>query len=185
MTRRHGPTLIACHPTRWRRWSGDRNGFGAAYVLPVRIAGAIRLGVPAALLAAVAACGSGGGPAPARPVASAVPSYEAPAGAPAFCSRLASLAELGGLPESIGTLAAGDDVEARAQVAGVVREFRDVLADVRSEGGHAGLVKALDGLVQSLGQVGDGPLPEPVQGAVAAGLQQVDVQAQPTCGFPT
>ena len=113
-----------------------------------------------------------------------MPSYEAPAGAPDFCSRLASVAELGRLPVSIGTLAAGRDVEARAQVSGVVRELRGVLAEVRSEGGHAGLVAALDGLVHALGEVGDGPLPDPVRGAVAAGLEQVDVQAQPTCGFP-
>jgi len=113
-----------------------------------------------------------------------VPSYEAPADAPDFCSRLASVAELGRLPVSIGTLAAGRDVEARAQVSGVVRELRGVLADVRSEGGHAGLVAALDGLVHALGEVGDGPLPDPVRGAVTAGLEQVDVQAQPTCGFP-
>lgn len=113
-----------------------------------------------------------------------MPSYEAPADAPDFCSRLASVAELGRLPVSIGTLAAGRDVEARAQVSGVVRELRGVLADVRSEGGHAGLVAALDGLVHALGEVGDGPLPDPVRGAVTAGLEQVDVQAQPTCGFP-
>ena len=66
----------------------------------------------------------------------------------------------------------------------MVRELRSVLADVRSEGGHVGLVTALDGLVHALGEVGDGPLPDPVRGAVTAGLERVDVQAQPTCGFP-
>jgi hypothetical protein len=146
----------------------------------VRIAGAVRLGVPALFLATVTACTSDADPAPARGAAAVVPSYEAPAGAPAFCSRLASLAELGRLPVSIGTLAAGPDVEARAQISSVVRELRGVLADVRAEGGHGGLVTALDGLVRALGEVGDGP----VGGAVAAGLEQVDVQAQPTCGFP-
>jgi hypothetical protein len=147
----------------------------------MRIAGAVRLGVPAVLLLAATACASGDDSTPTR---AAVTSYEAPAGAPAFCSRLASLAELGRLPVSIGTLAAGTDVEARAQVSVVVRELRGVLTDVRSEGGHGGLVTALDGLVQALGEAGHGPLVDPVRGAVAAGLQQVDVQAQPTCGFP-
>ena len=150
----------------------------------MRIADAVRLGVPAVLLAAVSACVSGGGQAPARGPNASVPSYEAPADAPDFCSRLASLDGLGRLPVSIGTLAAGKDVEARAQVSAVVRELRGVLADVRSEGGHGDLVTALDGLVQALGEVGDGPLPDPVRGAVTAGLEQVDVQAQPTCGFP-
>jgi hypothetical protein len=150
----------------------------------VGIVGTVRLGVPAVLLAAVTACASGGGQAPAPGAAAAVPSYEAPAGAPDFCSRLASLVELGRLPVSIGTLAAGKDVEARAQVSGVVRELRGVLADVRSEGGHGGLVTALGGLVHALGEVGDGPLPDPLRGAVTAGLEQVDLQAQPTCGFP-
>jgi hypothetical protein len=150
----------------------------------MRNAGAARLGILAVLLLAATACTSGDVSEPARATAAAVPSYEAPAGAPAFCSRLASLAELGRLPVSIGTLAAGTDVEARAQVSVVVRELRGVLTDVRSEGGHGGLVTALDGLVQALGEVGHGPLVDPVRGAVAAGLQQVDVQAQPTCGFP-
>ncbi|MBJ7452950.1 MAG: hypothetical protein JHC71_12840 [Blastococcus sp.] len=150
----------------------------------MRIAGALRLGVPAVLLVAVTACASGESPAPAPGAAAAVPSYEAPAGAPDFCSRLASVAELDRLPVSIGTLAAGEDVEARAQVSGVVRELRGVLADVSAEGGHGGLVTALGGLVHALGEVGDGPLPEPVRGAVAAGLEQVDVQTQPTCRFP-
>lgn len=150
----------------------------------MRIADALRLGVPAVLLVAVTACASGESPAPAPGAAAAVPSYQAPAGAPDFCARLASLAGFGRLPVSIGTLAAGKDVEARAQVSGVVRELRGVLADVRSEGGYAGLVTALDGLVHALGEVGEGPLPDPVRGAVTAGLEQVDVQAQPTCGFP-
>jgi hypothetical protein len=150
----------------------------------VRFADACRLGVPAVLLAALTACASGGGPAAVREAAAAAPSYEAPAGAPDFCSRLATLAELDRLPVSIGTLAAGKDVEARAQVSGVVRELRGVLADVRSEGGHDGLVTALDDLVHALGEVGNGPLPDPVRVAVTAGLEQVDVQAQPTCGFP-
>ena len=135
----------------------------------------------AVLLLAATACSSEGDPAPARAAAS---SYEAPAGAPAFCSRLASLAELGRLPASMGTLTAGEDLEARAQVAVLVRELRGVLADVRSEGGYGDLVTALDGLVHALDDVGDGPLPVPERGAVTAGLDQVDVQAQPTCRFP-
>jgi hypothetical protein len=180
----HRRRPIDCHPTRYGRSPGGGNGFGATYVLPVRIAGAVRLGVPAVLLAAVTACASGEDPAPARGAGASTPSYEAPAGAPDFCSRLASLDELGRLPVSIGTLAAGKDVEARAQVSGVVRELRGVLADVRSEGGHGGLVTALDDLVHALGAVGDGPLPDPVRDSVTTGLEQVDVQAQPTCGFP-
>ena len=152
----------------------------------MRIAGASRLGVPAVLLlAAVTGCASGDGPATAPGPDAAVPSYEAPAGAPAFCSRFASLTGLGRLPLSIGTMAGGADVEARTQVSGVVRELRGVLADVRSDGGHDGLEAALDGLVRALGQIGDGPLPDAVRGAVAAGLDQVEVQAQPTCRFPT
>ncbi len=163
-----------------------RNAIRATYLLPVRIAGAVPLGVPALLvLAAVAGCAWTGDPPPTRGVAAAVPSYEAPAGAPAFCTRLASMAELGQLPVAIGTLTAGKDVESRAQVSGVVRELRGVLADVRAEGGHGGLATALDGLVQALGQVGEGPLREPVPGAVTAGLEQVDLQVQPVCGFPT
>lgn len=111
--------------------------------------------------------------------------YEAPAGAPDFCNRLAALTELDRLPVSIGTLAAGTDVEARTQVSGAMRELRVALSGVRSEGGHDGLAAALDRLVLALGQVGDGPLPDPVRGEVTAGLEQVAVEAQPACGFPT
>lgn len=185
LTPRHGRPPIACHLTRWCASAGGPSAPRPTYVLLVRIAGAARLGVPVLLLAALAACSSGDRPPPAGAAGAAVASYAAPDGAPAFCSRLASLAEFGRLPVSIGTLTAGKDVEARAQVSEVVRELRGVLADVRSEGGHDGLTTALDGLVQSLGQVGDGPLPEPVRGAVTAGLEQVDRQAQPACGFPT
>lgn len=111
--------------------------------------------------------------------------YQAPAGAPAFCTRLATMTELDQLPVSIGTLAAGTDVEARTQVAALMRELRGVLSAVRSEGGSDDLAAALDGLVRALGQVADGPLPDPVLAGVTAGLEQVAVQAQPVCGFPT
>jgi hypothetical protein len=151
----------------------------------VRIAFAVRLGIPAVLLAAVAACGSTEEAASAGDTGTAVPAYEAPAGAPGFCTRLASLTELDRLPVSLGTLAAGTDVEARTQVSGAVGELRGVLSDVRSQGGHEVLASALDGLVQALGQVGGGPLSEPVRNGVTAGLEQVAVQAQPACGFPT
>ena len=38
--------------------------------------------------------------------------------------------------------------------------------------------------MHATGEVGDGALPNPAHGAVTAGLDQVDAQAQPTCGFP-
>lgn len=148
------------------------------------MAGARRLGVPVLLLAAVAACTPDQAPRPVAASAAAVPAYEAPAGAPGFCGRLASLVELGGLPASIGMLTAGPDVGARVQVSQVIRELRGVLAAVRADGGHDGLATALDELVRALGAVVDGPLTDPVRGAVTAGLMQVSAQAQPGCGFP-
>lgn len=153
----------------------------------MRIAGAGRLGVPALLLAAVAACGPADDarPAAAAAEAAAAPSYEAPAGAPGFCARLASLGELGGLPASIGTLLAGADVEARTQVSRAVGELREVLSEVRDEGGHDQLETALDDLVRALGAAVDGPLTASVGGSVSAGLAQVGERAQPPCGFPT
>lgn len=151
----------------------------------MRIAGAGRLGVPALLLAAVAACGSVDDARPAAAADAAVPSYEAPAGAPEFCARLASLDELGRLPESLGTLLTGADVEARTQVSQAVGELREVLSEVRENGGHDQLETALDELVQALGAVVDGPLTAAVGDSVSAGLAQVGEQAQPPCGFPT
>lgn len=151
----------------------------------MRIAGAVRLGVPAAVLAAVTACVSSEDPGPRADADAALPAYEAPGGAPGYCARLAALEELGRLPDSIGALTAGTDVEARTQVSGAVRELLVVASDVRTEGGHDGLATALDGLVEALRQVGDGPLTDPVRGGVTAGLEQVGLQAQPACGFPT
>jgi hypothetical protein len=153
--------------------------------LLVRIDGLVRLGLPVVLLAGLAGCTSTDDPASVERPDVAVMAYKAPAGAPGFCSRLATLTELGGLPASIGMLVAGTDVEARTQVAGVVRELRGVLSTVRSEGGQQDLVTALDGLVQALGQVGEGPLPDPVRSGVTAGLDQVAAEVQPLCGFPT
>lgn len=151
----------------------------------MRIAGAVRLGVSAVVLAAVAACVSSEDPSPPAGADVALSAYQAPGGAPGFCDRLASLQELGRLSVSIGTLAAGPDVEARTQVTAAARELLAVLSDVRTEGGHDGLATALEGLVGALGEVGNGPLTDPVRGAVTAGLDQVGAQAQPACGFPT
>jgi hypothetical protein len=151
----------------------------------VRITGAVRLGVPAVVLAALTACMSSEESGPPVDADVALPAYEAPGGAPGFCTRLASLEELDRLPVSIGTLAARTDVEARTQVTSAARELLAVLSDVRTEGGHDGLATALEDLVGALGEVGGGPLTDRVRSAVTAGLEQVGVQAQPACGFPT
>lgn len=142
-----------------------------------------RLGVPVLVLAALAACG----PDNARPVdaAAAVPSYEAPDGAPDFCSRLAAVGGLDRLPASMGTLLDGPDVEARTQVTQLVRDLRTVLTDVQDEGGHEELAVSLEHLVQGLGAVVDGPLTGPVADAVSGGLREVGALTQPACGFPT
>ena len=150
----------------------------------MRIDGAGRLGVPAVVLAAVAACGSGEDARPAPVVEAALPSYEAPAGAPGFCAGLASLGALDGLALSVGTLAAGTDVEARVQVTQVIQQVREVLGDVRQAGGPAALEAALDDLAQALGAVVDAPPTGSAHGAVSAGLHEVDALAQPSCGFP-
>lgn len=149
------------------------------------ITGAVSLGVPAVVLAALTACMSSEESGPPVDPDVALPAYEAPGGAPGFCTRLASLEELDRLPVSMGTLTARTDVEARTQVTSAARELLAVLSDVRTEGGHDGLATALEDLVGALGEVGSGPLTDRVRGAVAAGLEQVGVQAQPACGFPT
>jgi hypothetical protein len=151
----------------------------------VRITGAVRLGVSAVVLVAVTACVSSEDPDPAADANAALPGYEAPGGAPGFCTRLASLEELDRLPVAIGTLAAGTDVEARTQLTAAARELLAVLADVRAEDGGDGLATALEDLVGTLGEVGNGPLTDSVRSAVSTGLERVGVQAQPACDFPT
>ena len=151
----------------------------------MRIAGAVRLGVLALVLAPATACGSAGDAPPPTDSDAAVPSYEAPVGAPPYCTRLASLVELGRLPTSVGTLAAGTDTGASAQVSGAMRELLAVLSDVRTTGGADELASALDELVGSLGDIRDRPLTDERRAAVADGLSAVDVQPQPTCRFPT
>lgn len=137
----------------------------------------------ALLLAAVAACGPAEDARPAGATA-AVPSYEAPDGAPGFCTRLAEVGGLDRLPASVGELLDGPDVEARTQVSQVVRDLRTVLADVRDEGGHEEVATALEDLVEGLGAAVDGPLTGPVADAVTGGLRQVGALTQPACGFP-
>lgn len=144
-----------------------------------------RLGVPALLMIALLSCGRDDQATSASDDDVALPSYVAPDGAPGFCGRLASSGELSRLPASVGTLAAGTDVEARIQINRTLQELRDVLADVRSEVGQEQLATALDGLVGALWQVLDGALTDPVRDAVSDGLQQVGDRAQPVCGFPT
>ena len=65
-----------------------------------------RLGVPALVLAAVAACGPADDARPAGATA-AVPSYVAPADAPGFCTGLAAVGGLDRLPASMGALLIG------------------------------------------------------------------------------
>jgi hypothetical protein len=152
------------------------------YLADVRNRAAACLGLPALALALVVGCGADDD---ARPDAdSALPSYSAPDDAPSFCDELAATREVDALPASIGLLVAGPDVEARTQVSRAVRELRDVLAEVRDDGGHDDLSTALDGLIGSLGQVIDGDVTDPVQAAVTDALEQVGVTAQPACRFP-
>lgn len=116
----------------------------------------------------------------------AVVSYEAPAGAPAFCSTLAGSTRIADLPRAVGALAAETGtVEARLQLTAGIDDLQAVLDEVRAEGGHERLRSALEQLVTTLAGALDSPLPDSAGSDISVDLDAVGRQAQPICQFPS
>jgi hypothetical protein len=140
------------------------------------------------LVTSLAACTSAEAVTPVRSAAdrAAVPSYEPPAGAPAFCAELAGSGRLLEVPRALGTLAARPgDVEAELQVSAAVRELRSVLDTLRASDGPARLDAAVETLADDLAAAVSGPLTAVGIAGISAGLADVDTLAQPVCGFPS
>lgn len=140
------------------------------------------------LVTPLAACTASEATTPVRAAAdsAAVPSYQPPQGAPAFCGELAAAGRLLDVPRALGTLAARPgDVEAELQVSAAVRELRAVLDTLREADGPARLGSALEALADDLAAAVAGPLTAGGTTAITAGLDDVAVLAQPVCGFPS
>jgi hypothetical protein len=150
------------------------------------LSGRLRLtGLLIVLLGAVAGCASADAGSPSMRADVAVASYTPPAGAPAFCARLAASTHLADLPSAVGLLTAEPaDVETKLGLGAAIEELRGVLLEVRREGGQFELDSSIAELVDALQQTGQGPVTDSVRAAIADGLDDVGTRVQPLCGFP-
>lgn len=151
--------------------------------------GRLRLsGLGILLLLATAACSSAdaGAVTPPVPEDAAVASYTPPAGAPGFCTTLASGSELPAVSDAMGMLAvAPSDVGAKVTLGNAITELRGVLREMQSQGGPLEVEASVEKLVTALQQAKNGIVTDAVRTAVVAGLDDVASGVQPICGFPT
>ncbi len=138
------------------------------------------------LIAALSACTSEAATPPQPSGVAALPSYEAPAGAPAFCRLLAGSAHITAIPSALGRLTVDtSDAAARQELAGAVPDLRAVLDDVRFSVEHADLETAVEDLVDALTEASSGRPTAGSSETIAAALSAVADLAQPACEFPT
>jgi hypothetical protein len=143
------------------------------------------LGLLIVLLGTAAGCTSAEATSQATRADVAVASYVPPAGAPAYCARLAAATHLTDLPAAVGVLTAEPgDVETRLGLGAAIEELRSVLLEVRYAGGQSELDSSLAELVDALQQAGRGPVTDSVRAAIVHGLDDVGTRVQPLCGFP-
>ena len=138
------------------------------------------------LLGSLTACTSHASAPPEPSGTAALPGYDAPSGAPAFCALLAGSTHLAQVPSALGTLAVDpSDPAARQVLAAAVDDLRAVLDDVRSDVAHADLETAVEDLVGTLTEAAGGRLGDGTGEVVGAALTAIGEQAQPVCEFPT
>ena len=139
------------------------------------------------LVGALGACTSEAATTPLQPSGvAALPSYEAPAGAPAFCRLLAGSTQITAIPSALGRLTVDtSDAAARQELAGAVPDLRAVLDDVRFSVEHADLETAVEDLVDALVEASGGRPTAGSSETIAAALSAVADLAQPACEFPT
>ena len=138
------------------------------------------------LLGALSACSSQAAPPLQTTGVAALPSYEAPSGAPGFCRLLAGSAHVASIPSALGRLTVDtSDATARQELAGAVQDLRAVLDDVRYTVEHADLETAVEDLVAALTEASGGRPAAGSSEAIAAALGAVADLAQPVCEFPT
>lgn len=138
------------------------------------------------LLGSLTACTSQASAPPEPSGIAALPSYEAPSGAPGFCTLLAGSTHLAQVPSALGTLTVDpSDPAARQVLAAAVDDLRAVLDNVRSDVAHADLESAVEDLVGTLTAASGGRLDDGTGEAVGAALTTIGEQAQPACEYPT
>jgi hypothetical protein len=138
------------------------------------------------LLGALTACTSNASTPPQTSGTPALHGYQAPSGAPAFCTLLAGSTHLRTLPTALGTLAVDtSDAGARQELAGAVADLRAVLEDIRLAVEYADLETAVEDLVEALTEAAGGRLPAELSDTVARTLAEIADRSQPACEFPT
>lgn len=138
------------------------------------------------LLGSLTACTSRASAPPEPTGAAALPGYDAPYGAPGFCTLLAGSTHLAQVPSALGALTVDPaDPAARQVLAAAVDDLRLVLDDVRPDVTYAELETAVEDLVAALTEASGGRLADGIGEAVGAALTTIGEQAQPACEFPT
>lgn len=151
----------------------------------MRIGGTGVLGLILLLGGPTACTDDGDGAVPAAWGEVAVPSYEAPPGAPGFCARLAGSRHVGAIPTAVGTLVlAPGDERARRHLSGAVAELEAVLDEVWREPRSEELSAGMEDLLAALYSATANPVDEELATRIGARLDFVGELVQPVCEFP-
>jgi hypothetical protein len=116
----------------------------------------------------------------------AVAAYRAPAGAPAFCARLAGSTRVTDVPLAIGRLTADPgNRHAVAQLRYAGGDLEAVLADVSGQDRYDDVAVGLEDLLAALHSATVNPVDDALGTRIVDRLAAVGTLVQPVCEFPT
>jgi hypothetical protein len=137
-------------------------------------------------LVAVSGCAFAGDPAREAGATAQVPGYEAPAGAPAFCTGLAAATHVGGIPTAVGMLTVDrGDTAAVQQLEAAIGDLEEVLDDVSGDDRNARVTAALEDVLASVHSATRNPLDDGLLDRLTFRLEALGDEVQPLCEFPT